>query len=70
MERKTVTSSNLKSIGYDKDKSILEIEFNTGRVYQYDGVPEDIYQDLMDAGSHGGYFHGHIKDKFHTRKIS
>ncbi len=34
MERISVVSSNIKSVGYEK--GILEIEFHTGSVYQYD----------------------------------
>jgi len=61
MERQTVDSSNLASIGYDSNSLILEIEFNHGGVYQYYDVPESIYSDLMDASSHGQYFDRNIK---------
>ena len=69
MIRKSVSSSNLKSIGYDKDSKILEIEFNSGGIYQYSGVPEEIYDALMGASSHGKYSHRFIEDKFPTTKI-
>jgi hypothetical protein len=61
MERIPVSSSNLSSIGYDLRSAILEIEFHSGGVYQYSGVPEDIYQGLMNAGSHGQYFDQYVK---------
>lgn len=35
MERTSVTSSNINSIGYDADSQTLEIEFNNGAVYEY-----------------------------------
>lgn len=61
MNRTSVSSSNLNSIGYDEESRILEIEFNTGSVYQYVDVPESIYEGLMNAESHGKYFDVNIK---------
>jgi hypothetical protein len=40
MERHSVTSSNVKSIGYDASSSTLEVEFNSGGIYQYYSVPK------------------------------
>jgi hypothetical protein len=62
MERKKVSSTSLASVGYDPSQKILEIEFNNGRVYLYQNVPEEIYEQLMSAESHGSYFNQHIRD--------
>jgi len=35
MNRQTVSSSNIHSIGYDVKFQILEIEFQDGGIYQY-----------------------------------
>lgn len=59
--RNSVESSNIKSIGYDSENEILEIEFNLGVVYQYFGVPQNEYDTLMNADSHGRYFDRNIK---------
>lgn len=69
MNRQPVSSSNLQSVGYDPSAQLLEIEFNSGSVYQYTGVPESIYAALMQAASKGSYFHDHIKDRYPTHKI-
>ena len=61
MDRIPVQSSNLASVGYDSSISMLEIEFNNGGIYQYYGVPQEIYEGLMNAGSKGTYFHQNIK---------
>jgi len=61
MNRKPVSSSNLRSVGYDSNSKVLEIEFNTGTVYQYSSVPESVYRGLMAAASHGQYFIQNIK---------
>ncbi|MFD2033822.1 KTSC domain-containing protein [Belliella marina] len=61
MERQSVESSNLASVGYNVENEILEIEFNHGGVYQYFDVPENVYEELMSASSHGQYFDRNIK---------
>lgn len=70
MERQLVSSSNLRSIGYDKSSKILEIEFHKSGVYQYLNVPEHIYTGLMSSYSKGTYFDDNIKSRFNFRKIS
>lgn len=61
MERTSVSSSNLLSVGYEPSTSILEIEFHGGGIYQYAGVPQYHYDGLMAAGSKGRYFDANIK---------
>ena len=69
LERTPVTSSNIGAIGYDSDSSTLEIEFNDGSVYQYDGVPEAEFDGLIDAASKGTYFNANIKHKYSYTKL-
>ncbi len=69
MKRQPVTSSNIKSIGYDGVSETLEIEFNNGGIYEYAGNSEAVYSALMKAESHGSYFHRHIREKYRHRKI-
>lgn len=70
MIRQWVASSDLKSVGYEATSALLEIEFRSGGIYQYDGVPMDIYQGLMTAPSHGSFFHAYIKGRFPYRRIA
>ena len=69
MERTLVSSSNIASIGYDKDNKILEIEFNDGSVYQYSGVPSDEHDGIMSADSKGKYLHANIKNRYQYVKL-
>ncbi|MCU1793243.1 MULTISPECIES: KTSC domain-containing protein [Pectobacterium] len=69
MERIAVSSSNIASVGYDSDSLTLEIEFNNGGIYQYYSVPENIYTDLLNAGSVGSYFSHNIRNSYPTQKI-
>jgi hypothetical protein len=69
MNRQPVSSSNLRSVGYDESTNTLEIKFNSGGIYQYYNVPSTVYQELMNAPSHGRYFHAHIKGVYRYVKI-
>ncbi|KER07065.1 Lysine--tRNA ligase protein [Marine Group I thaumarchaeote SCGC AAA799-E16] len=69
MNRISVSSSNIRSIGYDPDSETLEIEFHSGGIYQYFGVPSNVYDALMSASSHGGFFAANVKDNYRWQKI-
>ena len=70
MNRIPVSSSNLRSVGYDASQYTLEIEFHNGSIYQYFNVPQVVYQGLLAASSHGQYFDQHIrKAGYSLRKI-
>ncbi len=69
MNRQPVQSSNLRAVGYDLQTNILEIEFNSGGVYQYFGVPQSIYLSLMSASSLGSYFYANIRDTYRYQRI-
>jgi len=69
MERKAVRSTNIVSVGYDSKAQVLEIEFGSGGVYQYAGVPEARYKSLMKASAIGSYFHMQIKPWYPCKKI-
>jgi len=43
-------------VGYDQEQRVLEIEFTSGAVYQYSGVPPEVHRGLIAAESHGRYF--------------
>lgn len=69
MERESVSSSSLRSVGYDESINLLEIEFCSNRIYQYSNVPVHIYCDLMRATSKGKYFHAHIRGRFRDEQV-
>ena len=61
MERTPVQSSSVSSVGYDRDSSTLELEFLNGSVYQYFGVPESIFNGLINAPSKGTFLDQFVK---------
>jgi uncharacterized protein len=64
MERRPVTSSSLVSVGYDADSEILQVEFHSGEVYEYSGVSQSAYDELLGADSIGGHFSAYVRHNY------
>ncbi len=64
-----VESSNIAAIAYIKEAGQLMVQFSSGSVYAYSDVPEQVYQDFLDASSKGKFFAEHIKGKYETEKV-
>ena len=64
-----VQSSDLSAVDYDEWTGTLVIAFNSGGVYEYYRVPYSEYAGLMNASSHGKYFHANIKGRYSYRRI-
>lgn len=69
MKHKNVKSSNIKSIGYDKDSRTLEVRFLKGAVYQYLDVPPEEHRALMEAGSSGRFLSERIKGRYRYVRV-
>lgn len=61
MQRNSVTSSRVNSIGFENDT--LEVEFKDHSVYQYYNVSYSEYQSLINSDSIGSYIS--VIDKNH-----
>ncbi len=64
IDRLPVTSSSLKTIGYDVARSILAIEFQSGAIFHYYQVPLELAQQLNNAESTGRFYAKEIRGKF------
>ena len=69
MERYSVASSNIASIGYDAGTETLEVEFLSGSIYQYYNVPQNMYDQLMQAGSKGRFLNTYIKNAYPYSRV-
>jgi KTSC domain len=70
VERVELPSRSIKAAGYDPERSLLEVEFRSGVMYRYGGVPEKVYQEFLTAESHGRYFNQNIRNRYLTVKIA
>ena len=64
-----VDSSNIEAIGYNSDGQELYIQFLSGVTYVYYGVPQHIYEEIMDAPSKGSYLNRVIKGVYEYAKL-
>ena len=69
MYRTPVNSSNIRSIGYDPQLTTLEVEFTSGDIYQYFNVPEYLYQQFLNASSHGQFLNDNIRYNYRYQKV-
>ena len=69
MERKRVSASSIRSVGYDASKQILEIEFSSGSIVQYSGVSPEVHRRFMSSPSPGSFFQDQIEENFSPKKI-
>lgn len=71
MNRSPVSSSDVASVGYDAGSQVLEVEFHSGGIYQYLGVPEHHFLELTSGrGSVGKYLNSQIKNRYRFQRIA
>ena len=69
MERENVNSSVILAVGYDDDRSVLEVKFRTGRVYHYREVPRTAFEELLVADSAGTFFNEVIRPNYESELV-
>lgn len=69
MDRYSVASSNISSIGYDTATETLEVEFLSGAVYQYYNVNQNMYDRLMQESSKGRFLNTYIKNAYPYTRV-
>ena len=69
MDRKKVSSSSIRSIGYDERDRVLEVEFNDGRINQYSGVSAEVHRRLISAPSIVSYFRDNVEESFPAKRV-
>lgn len=70
MTRTAVKSSNIKSVGHDGSTNTLEVEFQSGGVWQYASVPREKFDRMVAAPSAGKYFHQWVKRLHRGRQVA
>lgn len=69
MLREVVSSSSIRSLGYDARTQTLEVEFVSGSVYRYASVPKDVWAALRKAESKGKFFQRYVRDTFAAQAL-
>jgi len=58
---KSCKSSQVKAHGYDPVSKKLRVEYTSGGIYEYEGVPQSVYDGLCGCDSVGKYLNGKVK---------
>ncbi len=66
--KETPESSNILSVGYNKEKEVMRIVFKGGSAYRYYGVDEELFVSATSSLSVGKFVHAHVKGKFESVK--
>lgn len=69
MDRKRVNAANIRSVGYDPGKQLLEIEFSSGSIVQYSGVSPEVHRRFMNAPSPGSFFQDQIDEHYPSNRM-
>ena len=69
MERKRISSSKIRAIGYDPKSQILEVEFNDGKLLAYSGVSPEVHRRFMAAPSPVAFFDDKIDENYPSRRV-
>ncbi|MCS6995461.1 MAG: KTSC domain-containing protein [Casimicrobiaceae bacterium] len=70
MNRKPLSASRLRSVGYDERERILELEFRDGTLRQYLAVSPEVYRRLLAAPSPDAFYADEIEERFPERRVS
>jgi hypothetical protein len=63
-------SSAVADFSHDPATNTLTVTFTTGRIYEYDEVPTDVFAAFQNAFSKGTFFNKRIRDRYRFREIS
>lgn len=57
-------SSFISGAGYDPDSQTLTLQFSDGKTWEYRGVDDGTYNEMMQSDSMGRFFHARIKGQY------
>ena len=69
LDRKKVSSSSIRSVGYDERNRVLEVEFSAGRITQFSGVSAEVHRRLMSSPSIVSYFRDNVEESFTAKQL-
>ncbi len=69
MERKRISASSIRSVGYDAGKQLLEIEFSSGSIVQYSGVSPEVHRRFASSPSPASFFQDQIDENFPSKRL-
>jgi hypothetical protein len=69
MERKRVSSSKIRAVGYDEKSQTLEVELSNGQVWRYTKVWPEVYRRFMAAPNPTSFYDDKIAEDYTGRRV-
>ena len=69
IRRHHVKSTAVRTMGYDEEEWVLQVEFSNGKLYNYFRVPSKEFRALQDAPSKGEYINREIKPYYEYEEV-
>ncbi len=64
-----IKSGMANAVGYDPDRNVLQIEFKSGSIYQYENVDAATWKGLQASDSAGRFFNCKIKGQYRSCQV-
>lgn len=64
MERTPVTSKSIRSLGFDQETGLGEVEFLNGSVYTVHGLAVETFNEMVAAESVGSYYARNVRNNY------
>ena len=62
-------SSNIAQVDYDSDAQQMDITFQDGRAWRYNGVPQSVWLGMQNTTSKGSYFYRQVRGRYSEEEI-
>jgi hypothetical protein len=63
-------SSSLLAVDYFPERNVLRVTFReSGKTYDYQNVPAEVFDGLMNAASKGSWFNEHVRDSYRFEPV-
>jgi hypothetical protein len=69
MERQKVSSSKIRSVGYDERSRVLEVEHSDGSVFQYSNVSSEVFRRMMAAPSIVSFYQDRVEEDYSRKRV-
>ena len=62
-------STVISDFSYDPATSILRVVFQSGNIYDYANVPQEVYNEMKSSFSKGSFLNQHVKGNYSCTKV-
>ena len=57
-------STAIARVSYEPETRQMDVQFTSGRTYTHEGVPPEVYEEFVAAGSAGQFYQQNIRGTY------